>query len=143
MKWLRGIKLASHSRSFNFQSEPDWVFKLECVHEHAWRTWKKLLADDAYKNFPLQLTEGQAEQRPGKISAELVANLRPRIAEMPPKKNEMIGLEGLPFVFCTLSQLSLSLTTVEMKKCCCDLLSLNLSHRAMNFGVCTTFTWCG
>ena len=140
MKWLRGIKLASYSKSFNFQSEPDWLVKLECVHEHAWLTWKKLLTNDAYKDFPLQLTEGQAEQRPGKIPAEVVANLRPRIAEMPPKKNEMIGLEGLLFVFCTLSQLSLSLTKVEVKKWCCDLLSLNLGHR--NCGACATFTWC-
>lgn len=40
----------------------------------------------------------------------------------------------------SVSQLSLSLTKVEVKKWCCDLLSLNLGHR--NCGACATFTWC-
>ena len=38
--------------------------------------------------FPLQLGHGEVEQSPGVIPEAVIANLRPQIAQMPPKKNK-------------------------------------------------------
>ena len=86
MKWLRGIKESSKSRSFNFRDESDWVYKLKLSHEHAWKTWKMFVSKEDMGAFPLQLGHGEVEQSPGVIPEAVIANLRPQIAQMPPKK---------------------------------------------------------
>ena len=86
MKWLKGVSEGSFSRSFNKNDESDWVSKLKVAHDHAWKTWKRILPLEKYSQCPLQLLPGQVEMEPGKITAEFVAKMRPRIAAMPPKK---------------------------------------------------------
>jgi hypothetical protein len=85
-KWLKGIRISSYSKSFDYKSEADWVQKLEMVHEHAWMTWKQIKDKEDMKEFPLQLPHEVVEQKGGKISQELVTNLRPQVARLPPKK---------------------------------------------------------
>ena len=62
--------------------------KLELVHEHAWKTWKKIKDHDSMRPFrdQLKLCEGQVEQQGGVLVPQLIENLRPQFERMPPKK---------------------------------------------------------
>jgi hypothetical protein len=87
-KWPKAFGLSSWSKSFDYKNEADWKLKLELVHEHAWRTWKKIKDHDSMRPFrdQLKLCEGQVEQQGGVLVPQLIENLRPQFERMPPKK---------------------------------------------------------
>ena len=43
------MNLSSWSKSFDHKDDRDWIEKLKMVHEHCWRTWRKIKDIDNYK----------------------------------------------------------------------------------------------
>lgn len=87
-KWPKSFGLSSFSKSFDYKDESDWKAKLIMVHEHVWKTWKKIKDQDSMRRFQnqLKLSEGQEEQQGGVLVPELIANLRREFERMPPRK---------------------------------------------------------
>lgn len=81
------MNLSSWSKSFDHKDDRDWIEKLKMVHEHCWRTWRKIKDIDNYKKkIDLKLPGDKQEQKGGVIPPEILQNLKPVIAGLGPKK---------------------------------------------------------
>ena len=85
-KWPKAMQISSWSKSFDHKDDRDWIEKLKMVHDHCWRTWKKIKDDKNYKKFDLRLPDGKQEQTGGVIPPDVVQNLKPVISRLPPKR---------------------------------------------------------